>query len=92
MQQGTQQTRPASRIIARPDCEIKGRIVGQGILLGELAAAVGITPSALTLYIQGKARNRRRQEQIHVAFRAISRSDISLEDFWGELLSERIAG
>jgi len=92
MPQSTKQDRPNSRVLARTDGRVKGKIVAAGIRLGELAHAVGLTSSALTLYVQGKCGNRARQEQIYVAFRALSQSDITLEEFWGELLSERMAG
>ena len=92
MQQNANTTKPNSISLAPDYPAIKGKIVGAGIRLGDLARAAGITPSCLTLYIQGKLRDPRRQRDIWVAFRAMSQLQITAADFWGGLLSKRIAG
>jgi len=92
MASNSRQARPDLKSLADPYAAVKSQIIAAGIRLGDLARAAGITPSALTLYLQGKLRCPRRQRDILVAFRALSESQIAAPDFWGKLLSERMAG
>lgn len=70
---------------------VKGLIVTASIPMGKLAQAAGISPSALTHYLTGKLHNASTQRAIWAAYRAMSGRQIPIADFWGKLLSERIA-
>jgi lambda repressor-like predicted transcriptional regulator len=71
---------------------VKGQIISAGIKLSNLAEAAGLAPCTLSSLLTGRSRCRQNQVLIWDAFVQMTRSTISLSDFWGELLSGRIAG
>ncbi len=80
------------KILPQPRDFVKGLIVSAGIPMGRLADAAKISQSALSNYLAGIRKDRATQLMIWDAFCRLSGQKISLADFWGELLSERIAG
>ena len=82
----------SKKMLSRPGDPVKARIVGAGIQLGELAEAARISQPSLSNYLAGKRGSYRTQLRIWEAFRRLSGQRISMQRFWGELLSERIAG
>jgi len=67
-------------------------VVAAGIPFGVLAKAAGLSAPSLSQYLAGTIRNERRRRDIYIAFRSLSGSTVSFEEFWGDMLSERIAG
>ena len=80
------------RIIAQPGDLVKAKIVATGISLGAFAQQLRISQSYLSQTISGDRRGWRMQLRIWEAYRRLSGKKIPLTEFWGELLSERIAG
>lgn len=88
----TQSNSQVGGILPRPRDKVKGRIVSAGIPLGKLANAARISQPALSNYLNGSRGDRRTQLTIWDAFCRLAGQKISFEDFWGNLISERIAG
>lgn len=65
----------------------KGKIVAAGIPLGQLAMSANISQPALSNYLKGIRNDRIMQLRIWDAFCRLSGQKITLDDFWGELLS-----
>lgn len=80
------------KIIPESGDLVKGRIVLAGIPMRRLAKEAGISSGTLSNYLAGRHSFLKTQMEIYFAFRRLSGSEISLADFWGELLSKRIAG
>jgi transcriptional regulator with XRE-family HTH domain len=76
------------KLIARPSDFVKGRIVGAGLKLGDLAKAAGISQPSLSNYLRGIRSDRRVQVIIWDAFCQLTGSSIPLAEFWGEMLSQ----
>ena len=79
------------RMIAKPSHIVKARIIGAGVALGQLAKAAKISQPALSNYVAGRRNDRANQLAIWDAFCHLTGSQITLEEFWGELLAERKA-
>ena len=88
-----QQHNPLQRreILPRPGDLVKSRIVGAGVKLGHLAAEAKISQPTLSKYISGGVSVPETQMVIWQAFCRMTRSEMTLADFWGALLSPRIA-
>ena len=82
---------PNRKTLPLPGHYVKSRIVGAGIKLGDLAAAAGMTSGNLSQYLAGRLTGRAGQKKIFLAFRRLTGIRIRIADFWGPLLSERIA-
>ena len=80
-----------SKSLRQAGQNVKGRIVSSGIRFGVLAEGAGISNGALTHYFNGALANHNTQIRIWEAFCRLSGQKISLQEFWGKLLSERIA-
>jgi hypothetical protein len=74
--------------ITRKGNPVKAQIVHAGVSLRELAATACMPLSTVSETISGRYRQRDRQERIHDVFCRLAGSCISVEKFWGELLSE----
>lgn len=80
-------------ILCQSRHSVKALIVGEGVALRDLAVEAGIHGSTLSFYLQGRLRNPARQMRIWEAFRRLApNSRVSLINFWGPHISERIAG
>ena len=69
----------------------KALIIASGYKLGVLATQAKISQSNLSNHISGSRCNHKTQLKIWDAFRVLSGSKISLEQFWGARLSQRLA-
>lgn len=76
-------------IIPANQARIKAKIIVAGLKLGQVAKAASILPAVLSQHLSGYRRNRQSQLAIWDAYRQLADDPISLEDFWGELLSKR---
>ena len=78
--------------IPPPGARVKARIVAAGLPLGLLAKKAWMSQSQFSMHIHGKRRHWRKQVIIWQAYRRLSGDGISLEEFWGELLSQENEG
>jgi len=81
-----------NRILVTAQHAVKSQIVAAGLAMGQLAGAAGISQSSLSNHIGGARANYETQIRIWQAFCRLTGQAVSLADFWGELLSKRIAG
>ncbi len=65
--------------------------MGASIKFRDLAERAGLPGPTLSFYISGRTRAYRKQVLIWEAFCELSRLRPTLKQFWGELLSERVA-
>jgi len=79
-------------MVSLPGALVKSKIVAAGLTMGQVAAAANISRPALSNYLSGRRRNWRGQIAIWIAFLDLTGSKITLEAFWGQLLTERMAG
>lgn len=75
-----------------PGHAVKARIVAAGLKLGDVADAARVTRASLSNHLYGRRSSLAEQRRIWHAYQWLSGDGVSLETFWGELLSERIAG
>jgi len=87
-----QQQRANRRIIPTPSHLVKARIIAAGLTMTQLAKAASISRPNLSHTLNGQRADRRTQLTIWDAFRRLTGSEMPLEEFWGELLSERMVG
>jgi|GEM_PF-4470445 len=80
------------KILSQPRHSVKALVIAAGLSLGELAKAAGIPQSTLSFYLHGRSRNHAKQILIWQAYCHITDSHATLAEFWGDMLSERIAG
>ena len=76
-------------ILPTPGSLVKGRIIGAGIPLNKLAAEAKIKKNTLSNYISGRLRRPGTQFDIWFAFRRLTGSEITMDAFWGTLLTRR---
>lgn len=79
------------RILPRPGHYVKAQIVRAGLSLRRLAERAGYAPQTLSDYLAGRNRFLRGQVEIWLTFRQLTGSDVSLRQFWGDLLGEEAA-
>ena len=80
-----------SKILPQPAAAVKARIVGANIKFKALAKAARISQPSLSNYLNGGRSDRAVQIRIWDAFCQLSGQSIAPGEFWGELLSERMA-
>ncbi len=80
-----------AQILPKDGRLVKARMTAAGLKLGDVARAAKISQSSLSNYLRGLRRKRAVHLAIWDAYRRLSLDAISLEDFWGDLLSKRIA-
>jgi len=83
----TKNSKPKTRSAS---AAVKGRIVGAGVKLADLAIEAGIGQSTLSLYIHGQRSNYARQLSIYEAFCRLAEIDPTRRGervFWGALLN-----
>ena len=78
-------------ILSRSASFVKAQVVGAGIKFGDLAAKANICQAVLSRHLSGQRKNYRTQIRIWEAFRQLTGQKVSLTDFWGQLLSEKVA-
>ena len=91
MQRATKNTH-AKGIIATPGHVVKGKIITAGVSLGQLAKAANISRPAMSNLLAGISSKPAAQVVVWEAFCRLTGSSITLPEFWGELLSERMTG
>lgn len=72
-----------------PGHAVKARIIGAGLKCVDLAREAGISKTNLTYYISGQTRVPGTQFDIWSAFRRLTGSAITIDQFWGSLYSRR---
>lgn len=85
-------TSDSRRIIAAPGSVVKSKIFAAGLTMGQVARAGRVSQSTLSNHLAGTRSNLLTQVKIWNAFCGLAGSKVSLADFWGELLSDRMAG
>lgn len=83
--------RKDKNIICSPQSRVKGMIVSAGVPMWRLARDAGISQSLLSQCLSGDRGALKTQVKVFRAFRRLSGYQGRLAEFWGELLSERVA-
>lgn len=79
-------------IVVAAEYAVKSKIIAAGLKVGQLAEAADISQPSASNHIGGVRRNYTTQLRIWEAYCRLSGEAVSLADFWGGLLSKRIAG
>lgn len=87
----SEKTLSRPKVVPTAGQRVKGRIYSAGLGLEQLARAAGIAPSTLSRYLDGSLRRRSTQHDIWFAFRAMTGQEISMVEFWGNLLATESA-
>jgi len=89
----TRTKRGHPKIVPHEGHRVKALIVAEGIRLGALARAAKISQPQLSNHLRGIRADRNAQVAIWDAWTEMSgRTDVSLQQFWGSLLTARKAG
>jgi transcriptional regulator with XRE-family HTH domain len=76
---------PPSVIVPAPGHAVKGRIYAAGLTMADLAAAAKVSRPTLSDHVRGRRRSRLVQLDVWMAFRRLTGSTVTLQEFWGPL-------